>query len=252
MGTFVSRSKRSTQAFRTTGGDTDVPLAVIRLRGLSLPGNAARHDVSANPPQAKKPAESSDFMEHAVPKRPAHGTKPTLEELSGVRPTDSADDMERPKRDRPRLVFKPFHALVAILALSCALCASLTMLVQQATHYGAMQRNQAMQSQEQPKQRQSQQAGQEAPQQTPQQTQTTQEPQETPAEPSQPQSNQIDINTAGLEELQTLKGVGPVTAQRILDHRTQIGRFDSIDQLLEVKGIGTKTLEKFRDQVCVR
>ncbi len=126
------------------------------------------------------------------------------------------------------------------------------MLVQQATHYGAMQRNQTTQSQEQSKQRQSQQAGQETVQQTPQQTQSTQEPQETPAEPSQPQSNQIDINTAGLEELQTLKGVGPVTAQRILDYRTRIGRFDSVDQLLEVKGIGTKTLEKFRDQACVR
>lgn len=51
---------------------------------------------------------------------------------------------------------------------------------------------------------------------------------------------------------QTLKGVGPVTAQRILDYRTQIGRFDNVDQLLEVKGIGSKTLAKFRDQVCVR
>ena len=60
------------------------------------------------------------------------------------------------------------------------------------------------------------------------------------------------LNTADLGELQTLKGVGPVTAQRILDYRTQIGRFDNVDQLLEVKGIGSKTLAKFRDQVCVR
>ena len=66
------------------------------------------------------------------------------------------------------------------------------------------------------------------------------------------QSNQLDLNTADLGELQTLKGVGPVTAQRILDYRTQIGRFDNVDQLLEVKGIGSKTLAKFRDQVCVR
>ena len=63
---------------------------------------------------------------------------------------------------------------------------------------------------------------------------------------------QLDLNTADLGELQTLKGVGPVTAQRILDYRTQIGRFDNVDQLLEVKGIGSKTLAKFRDQVCVR
>lgn len=231
-----------------TGGDTDAPIAAIRLRELSLSGNGTRHDASVRPQRMGRTEESSDFMEHAVPKRTTHGAKPTLAELSGVRPTDMADDMERPKRDRPRLAFRPFHALVAILALSCALCASLTMLVQQATHYGVMQRNQAMQSQEQSKQRQSQPAGQQAPR----QTQATQEPQETSAEPAQPQSNQIDINTASLEELQTLKGIGPVTAQRILDHRTRIGRFDSVDQLLEVKGIGAKTLEKFRDQACVR
>lgn len=55
-----------------------------------------------------------------------------------------------------------------------------------------------------------------------------------------------------MEELQTLKGIGPVTAQRILDYRMQFGRFDNVDQLMEVKGIGSKTLAKFRDQVCVR
>lgn len=251
MGTFVSRSKRFIQASRVAGGDMDVPLATIRLRGLSLPGNVPRRGAPVGP-RTEEPDEPSYFMEQAVSKRTAHGAKQTLAELSGVRPADGADDMERPKRDRPRLAFRPFHALVAILALSCALCVSLTMLVQQAMHYGAMQRSQTAQSQEQSKQQQSQQTGQEAPQQAPQQTQTTQEPQEQPAEPTQPQSNQIDINTAGLEELQTLKGVGPVTAQRILDYRARIGRFDSIDQLLEVKGIGAKTLAKFREQACVR
>lgn len=67
-----------------------------------------------------------------------------------------------------------------------------------------------------------------------------------------PTSDLLDLNTAGLEELQTLKGIGPVTAQRILDYRMQFGRFDNVDQLMEVKGIGSKTLAKFRDQVCVR
>ena len=62
----------------------------------------------------------------------------------------------------------------------------------------------------------------------------------------------LNVNTAGSDELQTLKGVGPVTAQRIIDYRNQIGRFDNVDQLLEVKGIGEKTLTKFRDQVCAR
>lgn len=71
-------------------------------------------------------------------------------------------------------------------------------------------------------------------------------------EPSDPADGLLNINTAGSNELQTLKGVGPVIAQRIIDYRTQIGRFDNVDQLLEVKGIGEKTLAKFRDQVCAR
>ena len=133
MGTFVSRSKRFIQASRVAGGDMDVPLATIRLRGLSLPGNVPRRGAPVGP-RTEEPDEPSYFMEQAVSKRTAHGAKPTLAELSGVRPADGADDMERPKRDRPRLAFRPFHALVAILALSCALCASLTMLVQQAMH----------------------------------------------------------------------------------------------------------------------
>lgn len=252
MGTFVSRSKRFIRASRAAGGASMSQHAAIRLRGLGLSENMPRRDIPAGPPQTEKPKESSDFTEHAVPRRTAHGAKPTLAELSGVRPTDGTEDTGRPKRDRPRLAFRPFHALVAILALSCALCASLTMLVQQATHYGATQRNQAVQSQEQPERRQSQQTGQESVQQGPQQNQSVQEPQGTSAEPAQPRTDQIDINTAGLDELQTLKGVGPVTAQRILEYRTRIGRFDSVDQLLEVKGIGAKTLEKFRGQACVR
>lgn len=78
------------------------------------------------------------------------------------------------------------------------------------------------------------------------------EPTSEPTEPSDPADDLLNINTAGSDELQTLKGVGPVTAQRIIDYRNQIGRFDNVDQLLEVKGIGEKTLAKFRDQVCAR
>lgn len=73
-----------------------------------------------------------------------------------------------------------------------------------------------------------------------------------PTELSDPADGLLNINTAGSNELQTLKGVGPVTAQRIIDYRNQIGRFDNVDQLLEVNGIGEKTLAKFRDQVCAR
>lgn len=60
---------------------------------------------------------------------------------------------------------------------------------------------------------------------------------------SQPQQI-ININTANIAELDQLPGVGPSTAQKIIDYRSQIGQFTSIDQILEVKGIGPKKLEK--------
>ena len=59
----------------------------------------------------------------------------------------------------------------------------------------------------------------------------------------------VDINTAGLEELQTLSGIGPALAQRILDFREANGPFASVEDLLKVRGIGEATLEKFRDGV---
>jgi len=65
--------------------------------------------------------------------------------------------------------------------------------------------------------------------------------------PDQP----IDLNTAGAEELDRLPGVGPVTAQRILEHRAQHGLFGSVDELTEVKGIGPATLEKIRPHAFV-
>lgn len=61
----------------------------------------------------------------------------------------------------------------------------------------------------------------------------------------------IDVNTAGSAELQTLPGIGPVTAQAIIDHRAQIGRFTRVEELEDVKGIGPSTIERLRDLVTV-
>ncbi len=61
----------------------------------------------------------------------------------------------------------------------------------------------------------------------------------------------VDLNTAGQAELETLPGVGPVTAEAILQWRRQNGRFASVDQLTEVRGIGPATLEELRDAVTV-
>lgn len=61
----------------------------------------------------------------------------------------------------------------------------------------------------------------------------------------------VDLNSATLAQLDALPGVGPVTAQSILDWRQENGRFTSVDDLLDVSGIGEKTLEDLRDRVTV-
>ena len=62
----------------------------------------------------------------------------------------------------------------------------------------------------------------------------------------------VNINTADAAELQRLPRVGPAMAERILTYRRQIGGFTSIEQLLDVKGVGEKTLAKWQPFVTVR
>jgi competence protein ComEA len=61
----------------------------------------------------------------------------------------------------------------------------------------------------------------------------------------------VDLNSATVEQLDALPGVGPVLAQRIVDWRTSHGRFTSVDQLGQVGGIGTKKLNDIRPHVRV-
>jgi comEA protein len=61
----------------------------------------------------------------------------------------------------------------------------------------------------------------------------------------------VNINTADKELLMTLSGIGEVRAQAIIDYRAYYGKFKSVDELMEVEGIGEKTLEKIRDRVRV-
>jgi competence protein ComEA len=62
----------------------------------------------------------------------------------------------------------------------------------------------------------------------------------------------VNINTATAEELDSLPGVGPTTAAAILAYRQAHGPFQRVDDLLEVRGIGPKKLERMRDRVAVR
>lgn len=65
-------------------------------------------------------------------------------------------------------------------------------------------------------------------------------------------ADKVDLNSATLAALDTLPGVGPVTAQRIMDWRTKHSRFDSVDQLREIDGIGPSRFAKLRDLVVAR
>lgn len=65
-------------------------------------------------------------------------------------------------------------------------------------------------------------------------------------------SSKININTATAEELDKLNGLGPSKANAIVEYRKEHGKFQKIEDLTQVPGIGEKTIEQFRDQVEVR
>jgi len=64
-------------------------------------------------------------------------------------------------------------------------------------------------------------------------------------------NNVVNINTAGLKELMTLPGIGTVKANRIINHRTVQGPFNTVDEITKVSGIGKQTLTMIRHLITV-
>jgi competence protein ComEA len=61
----------------------------------------------------------------------------------------------------------------------------------------------------------------------------------------------VDLNKAGRAELVQVPGIGPNLAEAILNHRTQVGRFESLEDLQSVRGVGPKTMEKLKPWLTV-
>ena len=73
----------------------------------------------------------------------------------------------------------------------------------------------------------------------------------TPEEVFVPTSDLIDINTASVTELDTLPGIGPTTAQKIVDYRDSNGPFINIEDIVNVSGVGPTTFDRIRDLITV-
>ena len=65
-------------------------------------------------------------------------------------------------------------------------------------------------------------------------------------------NEKVNINTATQEELDTLPGIGPSIASKIIDYREQNGKFNSIEEIKEVSGIGEAKYEKIKDSITIK
>lgn len=239
-------------------------------------------NASITPPPPPPPPPPLPPAQHgtSVPVSSVAG-RPVLGRLAGV---NRGDDMVRAResaaaaklRSRPRVLLSPVHAVTVILLLVAALALSLTLLAQQAVSSAAVDGETmaaAVSDHPAPQQAGEPSASASAPAPAPVASSTSQPDAPAAAAPSQPatdpvspqvsppaasqapapvEDGRVDLNTASAAELDAVKGIGPAIAQRIIDHRRKIGRFTSVDQLLDVPGIGVRTLEKMRGELVVR
>ena len=186
---------------------------------------------------------------------------------------------ERKKRDRLRLHITTGQAALAITVLVAALCACIAMLISQSQNMNRLTAGMAWKSVSGTEKSSSgtpsgnSQSGNSqsaSPQSLSSSAQTetdesgfesesenkssSQSSSQIPSEHSEQYSSSklININKATSEQLQTLDGIGPSTAEKIISYRKSHGAFSSVDDLIEIPGIGAKTVEKLRNAVTVK
>jgi competence protein ComEA len=64
-------------------------------------------------------------------------------------------------------------------------------------------------------------------------------------------TNPLDLNRATAAQLDTLPGIGPVTAQRILDYRAKVGRINAVEELKKISGLGGSKFEEIKELLRV-
>lgn len=70
--------------------------------------------------------------------------------------------------------------------------------------------------------------------------------------PAQPTAlEKVNLNTATVEQLQSIPGIGPAIATRVVEYRTKVGKFSKVEDILNVKGIGEKMFDKVKDRLTI-
>ena len=201
---------------------------------------------------------------------------------------NSFDETIRNIKSSPRFHMKPVHTLAIMFVLVVALCASLTMLISQSLTYQRVQNSQSESLQkiennadyskrsfddledsnskknnensesdygnensENNENSESDYGNENSDNSESNESSKSNESSEV-SESNKSGTLRININTATVDQLQSLKGIGPKTAARIIAHRKRVGGFKSLEDLLQIKGIGPKTLNKFRGNVDVK
>lgn len=198
---------------------------------------------------------------------------------------NSFDETIRNIKSSPRFHMKPVHTLAIMFVLVVALCASLTMLISQSLTYQRVQNSQSeslqkiednadyskrsfddLEDSNSKKNNENSESDYGNENSDNSESSESSEGNESNESNESSKSNEssevsesnksgtlrININTATVDQLQSLKGIGPKTAARIIAHRKRVGGFKSLEDLLQIKGIGPKTLNKFRGNVDVK